>query len=435
VAKTATLDPATLQWAHRQFQAYYRTVPVEPPPRFTRREFAAFPFTVQTLMRRHESFRTADDLRGFLAHEAPRHVYYSSAYYRNPSASTMVAKDWLGADLIFDLDADHLRHAEGKSYANQLELARSRFRDLVDDFLLGDFGFDPRDVTIVFSGGRGFHAHVHAEAVLGLSSGERREMVEYILGVGVDPREGVHESRETHRGPALVMGFGAELAGAEGNRPTSFRQRPFQRLAPPDAPGWPGRLTRSLFQILARWDEGGVELAAREMREAGASEATAREWADRLVRDGKGRRIREGLSLDVTATEFPPELLTQILDRARIQVQGETDAPVTTDIHRLIRLPGSLHGGTGFRVMPLGRDDLDRFEPFRDAPYSFAGLAPVDVRLLTDVDYPTDPIATRGKEGETLRLPRSTALFLTLRGEGRPAALRAAEAPPPSPAP
>jgi DNA primase small subunit len=428
VAKTAALDPPTLEWAHRQFQAYYRGVRLDPPSRFTRREFAAFPFSVQTLMRRHASFRSAEEFRGFLEQEAPRHVYYSSAYYRNPSATTMVAKEWLGADLIFDLDADHLRQAEGKSYAEQLTLARSRFRDLVDDFLLGDFGFDTKDISIVFSGGRGFHAHVHADAVLPLSSGERRELVEYILGVGVDPREGVHEAREGDRGPALSMGSGGELAGAEAGRPAGARQRPYQRLAPPDAPGWAGRLTRSLFQILARWDAGGVELAAREMQEAGATEAVAREWANRLVRGGRGRRIREGLSLDVATIDFPPALLAQILDQARIQVQGETDAPVTTDIHRLIRLPGSLHGGTGFRVLPLTREELDQFEPFRDAPVPANSLPPVDVILLTDVDYPTVPDATRGREGERLTVSRPTALFLTLRGEARPTAA----GPPPS---
>jgi DNA primase small subunit len=425
VAKTPALDPATLEWAHRQFQAYYRSVRVEPPGRFTRREFAAFPFSVQTLMRRHASFLSAEELRGFLERESPRHVYYSSAYYRTPSAATMTAKEWLGADLIFDLDADHLRQADGKTYAEQLTLARSRFRDLVDDFLLDDFGFDPLDVSLVFSGGRGFHAHVHAEAVLPLTSGERRELVEYILGVGVDAQEGVYEVREAERGPALSMGSGAELAGAEAGRPMGSRQRLYQRLAPPDAPGWPGRLTRSLFAILARWDAGGVELAAVEMRAAGASESVAKDWAERLVRDGKGRRIREGLSLDVATIDFPPALLAQILDQARIQVQGETDAPVTTDVHRLIRLPGSLHGGTGFRVVPLTHEDLDRFDPFRDAPFRFDGLGPVDVTLLTDVDYPTVPDPTRGKEGEALAVARSTALFLTLRGEARPAAVGA----------
>ena len=34
---------------------------------------------------------------------------------------------------------------------------------------------------------------------------------------------------------------------------------------------------------------------------------------------------------------------------------------------RLIRMPTSLHGKTGFRVVPLKIDDLKAFDPFRDA--------------------------------------------------------------------
>jgi DNA primase small subunit len=41
------------------------------------------------------------------------------------------------------------------------------------------------------------------------------------------------------------------------------------------------------------------------------------------------------------------------------------DEPVTTDIHRLIRLQGSLHGKTGFAVTRVR--DLEAFDPFRDA--------------------------------------------------------------------
>ncbi|CVK33100.1 DNA primase small subunit domain-containing protein [Methanoculleus bourgensis] len=32
---------------------------------------------------------------------------------------------------------------------------------------------------------------------------------------------------------------------------------------------------------------------------------------------------------------------------------ARADEPVTTDIKRLIRAPGSLHGGSGMRVVPL----------------------------------------------------------------------------------
>ncbi|MFW5929123.1 MAG: DNA primase catalytic subunit PriS, partial [Halobacteriota archaeon] len=57
-----------------------------------------------------------------------------------------------------------------------------------------------------------------------------------------------------------------------------------------------------------------------------------------------------------------------LVERAVDDVAAETDEPVTTDTRRLIRLPGSLHGGTGLRVVPLDdREELDDFEPLVDA--------------------------------------------------------------------
>ena len=47
--------------------------------------------------------------------------------------------------------------------------------------------------------------------------------------------------------------------------------------------------------------------------------------------------------------------------------RGETDEPVTADVRRLIRCPGSLHGGSGLRVTPLTLRDLEDFDPLQDA--------------------------------------------------------------------
>ena len=46
---------------------------------------------------------------------------------------------------------------------------------------------------------------------------------------------------------------------------------------------------------------------------------------------------------------------------------GETDEPVTCDVKRLIRLPGSLHGKTGLKVIPVSLDTLHDFDPLSDA--------------------------------------------------------------------
>ena len=79
-------------------------------------------------------------MRDFLKKNVPSHVYHSAAYYEIPGAPTMAKKNWLGADLVFDLDADHLEGSESMEYHQMLDMVKSQFQKLIDDFLLGDFG-------------------------------------------------------------------------------------------------------------------------------------------------------------------------------------------------------------------------------------------------------------------------------------------------------
>src|SRR6058998_815974 len=61
----------------------------------------------EKFMVRHRGFKTAESLLTATRDLAPKHIYYSTAYYQQPTAS-MEEKGWLGADLVFDIDADHL---------------------------------------------------------------------------------------------------------------------------------------------------------------------------------------------------------------------------------------------------------------------------------------------------------------------------------------
>ncbi len=154
-------------------------------------------------MRRHATLRTPAEFRGFLAGEVPRHVYYSSAYYRRPAESTMTAKEWLGADLIFDLDSDHLRGAETLDYAGQLALVKRRLVALRRRLSCSaTSGSTPPTTSLVFSGGRGYHVHVRAEGLTSLSSPERRELVDYVLGTGVEAMRAVATQRQSAELPA-----------------------------------------------------------------------------------------------------------------------------------------------------------------------------------------------------------------------------------------
>ena len=417
MGKTLTLEGPPLDWARQQFAHYYDSASIAPPHRLARREFAVFPFTTETMMRRHATLRTPEEFARFLRRETPRHVYYSSAYYRRPAESTMSAKEWLGADLIFDLDSDHLRGAESLDYAGQLELVKTRLIALVDDFLLGDFGIDSASTSFVFSGGRGYHVHVRDDRFLPLSSPERRELVDYILGTGFDPMMVIGWRRTDVRSGRTAAGVDDEgEAGPVGGRAPRTRT-----LAPPSAPGWQGRTTRSLLEVLRRWEEQGPVVAAQEMASYGIPPAKARRYARLLIDQGGAAKIRSHLSLDVFRSDLPSEFLEAVVPRAAVEVQGETDAPVTTDIHRLIRLPNSLHGGTGFRVVPLGRDEIAGFDPFRDALLSRYEETRTPVTYLEEARYPFPGGGVHAIPDGTDELPTPVALFLLLRGQ---AALR-----------
>ena len=121
-----------------RFRSYYLESSLEPPPGLDSREWG-FLFFDDSGMRRHKSFFSRGELVDYVRAMVPRHVYHSAAYYQRPGAPTMKEKIWNGADLIFDLDADHLRNAP-RSYAEMLAMVKKETEKLLT-FLLSDFGF------------------------------------------------------------------------------------------------------------------------------------------------------------------------------------------------------------------------------------------------------------------------------------------------------
>jgi DNA primase small subunit len=92
---------------------------------------------------------------------------------------------------------------------------------------------------------------------------------------------------------------------------------------------------------------------------------------------------------------------------------GETDEPVTADVRRLIRCPGSLHGGSGFRVTPLSLPSLEDFDPLWDAVVF--GDEPVSLEVLKPFVTEIKGESYRLAEGRT-ELPAHAAIFLMARG-------------------
>jgi DNA primase small subunit len=428
MGKTVGLKGNERDFCIRSFSDYFRNNPLEPPPELERRElaFALFEDAAGNApFLRHRSLRTKDSLNVELASLVPRHVYYSTSLYKAPSNPSMKEKGWEGADIAFDLDADHLLEASTMQYAEQLELARKRFAYLLDEYLMGDFGLTESDFTIAFSGGRGYHAHVHAPAFQRMTGGERRELVDYIMGIGFDPET---DSFGHDYGPR-----------SEGGRGIG---RQYLRLFSSGEPGWRGRMSRGI----QRWLEerkalSEEELAQEVLKLLERYETQPSDGGAPVQEDPSAKRKRAGRAKRIAMDLARPETQKAILERQTLEsfphdktgenrkellgalaralsvpLQGEMDAPVTTDVHRLIRMPGSLHGGTGFIVRTLSRNDLDSFNPFVDALIKDTH-GPTRVKLAKMVDYPFRDPPLKGQEGEILSIPAPQALFLMLRGE------------------
>ncbi len=102
---------------------------------------------------------------------APEHVYSSSAKYENPDTFIMEykKKGWLGSDLIFDIDYDHLKKPTLKEARRQAD----KLLVILEDQL----GF--KKILYVDSGSRGFHIHIYDDCVQKLDNAERREIADF----------------------------------------------------------------------------------------------------------------------------------------------------------------------------------------------------------------------------------------------------------------
>jgi len=361
---------------------------------------------------RHIGYQSRGDLLGGLANSAPQSVYHSAAFYKIPIATHMPEKEWQGAELVFDIDADHLDlkcsndhdawrcnnpdcHKTGNGIAPEtcpvcgntsfntrkwicekcLNEARKYTIKLYDDFLVGDFGFDPDKIQLNYSGHRGYHVRVRDPQVFLLDSNARVEFVHYVMGLGFKSDK------------AIVMQSGANWIPGR------------------DFPGWTGRIADAMIEFIRTIDSySGTEKWVSSLKEKKA------EALDGLL------RTRPILSKNVKGVGV--KSWQEIAEKAVERYGSQIDRPVTHDIHRVIRLIGSLNGKTGFTVSLLTRDQLDGFDPFSESIAFNQGMMKVMFHKGPSVPSFKIGSETYGPftKEETVELPMAAAVFLLCKG-------------------
>ncbi|MEM2107731.1 MAG: hypothetical protein QXL10_00390, partial [Candidatus Bathyarchaeia archaeon] len=98
----------------------------------------------------------------------------------------------------------------------------------------------------------------------------------------------------------------------------------------------------------------------------------------------------------------------QSLEAAKI------DTVVTTDIHRLIRMSGTLHGKTGLLKVEFPVKSLECFDPLREAVAFKEGTARVSV--LEAPEFRLGDNTLGPYKNQTVELPTAAAVLLICKG-------------------
>ncbi len=355
------MEEREMKLALECFSGYYKKAEISVPS-IEQREFGVGGFK-KKIESRHMGFMTEGMLKNYLVQDTPLYISHSIAYYKFPEATPMENKEWLGGDLVFDLDV----HAGMFLTEEEIEGVKNDAISLVEDFLMGDFGVDKKETTTVFSGGRGFHIHVKSREFRELGGDERREIADYIGGIGLDYTKFFTPPDERKR----VWG---PKKGDWGYR---------------------GRFCRFVEKELEE-TPSGIHRGLKKPEEK------AKVYA--CMEDGNWSK---------TPIKDIVERLGGVAKKMKLE-SVEVDSGVTIDTKRLIRVPDTLHGSTGLIAKRL--DNVEKFHPYHDA--TAFGDEPLKIKALSDIEAQEFLNSTMEKmeKDEEKEVPKSYGVYLLLKG-------------------
>ncbi|MCL2134463.1 MAG: hypothetical protein FWH37_02755 [Candidatus Bathyarchaeota archaeon] len=399
-------------FVYSKFSEFYNnpSTVIPAPSSLEQREFAYLMFK-ERFMVRHKRFENIQAFQNVLTRNVPSDVYHSCTYYEKPDLE-MDKKGWIGSDLVFDIDADHIPTSCGKIHDEWIcqkckfsgkgitpeecpvcssdkfsvktwpcdlciESTRVETAKLID-MLTKDFGFATNELHVFFSGHRGYHVHVENEAVRSLDALSRKEIVDYITGLGLsvldrDTKEKFAKSKK------------------RGVTAKNFKLGDY---------GWDRRLKIGMAKLLS-------SATSDELKSLGLKNNNLFKNKDVILK----RAIEENRWDTVSGVSMATWL--KLVEQVKILESANIDTVVTTDVHRLIRMNGTLHGKTGLLKTEFAAHQLDAFDPFTQAVAFKKGTAKV---LVSDAPKFRMGGATWGPyKNVKVVLPTAAAIMLILK--------------------
>ncbi|MEE3082616.1 MAG: DNA primase small subunit domain-containing protein, partial [Candidatus Thermoplasmatota archaeon] len=385
------------------------------PPRLRSREWMFDGFDDRP-PERHRGFRKPADLLAHVVRKIPKSCYYSTAYYRDPNERLMKDKGLQGADLIFDLDGDHLPGVTDGDFPAMMHVIQEQAHQLWSEFLEPEFGFNQEHLQVTFSGHRGFHLHYRSPEVWGLDSQARREIVSHIRGEGVDIQ---------------VLIDGPDCAWKR--RITSGVDSVISKL---DRASYDNHDGKSALKELKSIIDSRIGTPGCKVPSCGIKSLQI--IAEKVQDKGRRSRLIEGFESGELKPVFGGKSGGSQYDNIFLELvkgdssvvlgkAGETDEVVTIDLKRVIRWPTSLHGKSGLKVVEFPVERLDpsspnAFDPLTESVPWKMGPKDVKVRAIqSDVRYRIGSDEGELDAGEIYDVDEATATFLILKKWAEPA--------------
>ncbi|MFO8019134.1 MAG: DNA primase small subunit PriS [Promethearchaeia archaeon] len=417
-----------LQYLTRMFRTYYQKEGKNIPKvdSFGSREFAFIHWEKGHMMIRHISFNNVENFQEYLVMNNPKHVYSSASLYETPDYNQMEDKGYIGCDFVIDIDVDHFYtpcKEEHDTWSCQecqktgmgmapdkcpdcgstkfdtlnwicqdcLESAKNEINKLIYDFLLPDFNIQTNDIQISFSGHRGYHLRISNEKVRALSSDARREIVDYLTGSNIS-----FELLGLKQKSSSIFGLSEENVG------------------------WSRKIVVKIKDILTSYDDPEL---TKLLQSFGFHQKTIESFIH--SKNDYLHVLNDPNLFSWSVEGFGLKRWKRFLAGVTDLVSAEIDKPVSIDIHRLIRYPGTLHGKTGFKVQSLPLNKLASFQPLDEPnneldPIVFYGEENrLKVKILKNF-VPKTKIKNQTfgpfNKDEKVELPNHMAILLVCKG-------------------
>jgi DNA primase small subunit len=314
----------------RYFKEYYfkHSNSISAPSHIESREFGYFPFNGS--MTRHLSFKEIGAFRALLVREGPAGVYCSNSQYEDPTAE-MQKKGWKKAELIFDIDADALK----------LPCKNEHDQWFCKQCGRKEFGLRP-EICPACKGNRLLEMTWACSICIDGTKKEVYRLLDFLendfgiprsrVSVYFSGNAGFHIEVEESHLDELDQHGRSELSDyltAQGVMNEVFET---VKLSPND-PGWRGRIARYVRDL----PPGSKPFKSAEYEKRSFE----------MIND-----------LDSSQVE-------RVVASAIASSSVKIDAMVTTDIHRVFRMPETLNNKTG--LVKRKCRDIASFDPFVEA--------------------------------------------------------------------